>query len=250
MLRQFIFALLVSSAVSICLPASAQLVATKTLSNGPAPVVEFPPNPEDQVQLQRCNGSVSYSVADGVVVQKPSIEEMMRVEIVKVTPIPIVIGEQFSATVRIRNMGKAAIALPWDEDLARIAAVAPRLRDEGYGSAWVDFEVRAKVGSRQRIRLKVDGGLYAHSSLSSSSLTLQPGNWAELTVSGEVKCQLDNLCQGVKAAPKSFFSATWNEALRTVRRDGCSRISGYFVGRHVTSKSVKLEVLAKATATK
>ena len=237
-------ALILSGALSLLLPASwGQLVASRDVTSGwsvPPEHVAGPPR-------DTCP-KVNYSVSPADQTQKvsPAAGERVELQIIQVSPRELTIGQEFTATVRLKNAGTSTVLVPATADGAQLTTNAGTGGDaeteEKYEVADVSFRLATGKDHRTPIFLSSAGALFADPGNKSTYVTLAPGNWLEVKLRGVVECGAAKCLGGLEADSSGVLTAWWYQRVLTHKVSGCEENHGSIDVREVDSNPFRVVV--------
>ena len=230
-------AIIVSGALSLLMPASwGQLVASRDVTSGWSVPPEHVPGPP-QDTCPKVNYSVSP--ADKTKKVSPVEGERVELEIVQISPRQLTIGEEFTATVRLKNAGASTVLVPSTADGAKLSGNAGTggndPSEEKYEVADVSFRLATGKDHRTPIFLSSTGALFADPNDKSTYVTLAPGNWLEIKLKGVVECGAAKCLAALQADSNGVLTAWWYQRVLTHKVSGCDENHGSIDVREVDS---------------
>jgi hypothetical protein len=179
--------------------------------------------------------------ADGSVPGKDPVE----LTVAEVSPLHI--GGNFTATVRLKNDGTEALAIPWETDGERVTRISESGQEESYEAADIALILKSADGKQKIVWLDAGGVLFAHPELKSSYLELQPGQWADVKIKGKLACAQEDLpCSKIGPDPHGLLTAWWYQRELTHQVHDCNDDHGNTVIRELDSKELPVVVHAAA----
>jgi hypothetical protein len=187
-----------------------------------------------------CKTFSGGGIADGWV--EPEDHQLREIEVsmVSVSDMKPTEGSELQAEVRLRNIGKQSIQIPWSKD--------PRVKNEGQDPNHVvwevaTFQVFLKRDHGNSVLLKNSSEWVAGSRFSAGSLlTLQPGEW----ITAKVKFTLEGKYlyhPGEFGVGKFQFFMEWDQVSRSWYVKNCGAWNAYFQYDHFyEQKSLPLTV--------
>ncbi|HEX6803758.1 MAG TPA: hypothetical protein VF133_08780 [Terriglobales bacterium] len=230
------------SALAFVMPGSwAQLVASRDLTSGWRVPQEHVPGPSSD----SCP-KVSYSVTPGDMGKKaPAAEgERLELQIMQISPPQLTIGEDFIATVQLKNAGTTTVLVPATADGAQLPgnAIQDEKTEEEYEVADVSFRLATGKDHRTPIFLSSAGALFADPDDKNSYVTLAPGNWVQIKLKGVVECGAAKCLAALQADSDGVLTAWWYQRLLTHKVSGCEENHGSIDVREVDSTPFRVVV--------
>jgi len=157
-------------------------------------------------------------------------------------------GSELQAEVRLRNIGKQSIQIPWSKD--------PRVKAEGQDPNHITWEaatfevfLRRKHGNDVRVENSSEW-VYGSRFSAGSLLTLQPGEW----ITAKVKFTLDAeylYHAGELGEGESQFIVEWHQVSRSWNVKNCGVWNAYFQYDHFyeqTNLPLTVQITRKVSA--
>jgi hypothetical protein len=221
---------------------SAQLIATRDLTTGWRVPPEHVPGPSSD----DCP-KVNYSVSPGDSTKKasPAQGERLEVEIVQVSPPQLTIGEEFVATVRLKNTGTTEILVPATangEQLTGKADGGNEKAEEKYEVGDISFRLATGKDHRTPIFLSSLGALFADPDDKNTYVALGTGNWIDIKLKGVVECGAEKCFGSLQADSDGVLTAWWYQRVLTHKVTGCEENHGSIDLREVDSTPIKVVV--------
>lgn len=158
----------------------------------------------------------------------------LRLTIVHLVPSQLRLSDDFTATLRLENVGTSPVLIPWQSDGEKVTRVSPDGTEEKYEVADVSFSLAA--GKKPvAMPLETEGALFAHPDDPASYTQLAPGQWLEIKLKGNVACGLDRCPIAVEADDHAVLTAWWYQRVLTHRVKDCSEDHGSYKVREVDS---------------
>lgn len=228
-------AVIVSTA-ALSLIAHAQMAAFRDLTQG------------SRVPSEHLSVSQTCEKANSSIAEMPSQagsendSKALQLTIVEVLPATLEIGNDFSATVRLKNTGESALLVPAVPDGERVLRTSTDRTEEKYDVGDVSF--RLLTGKHRDIPVILDSGgaLFADPDDKNSYLALAPGKWLDIRLHGRVECGLENCVADIHADDAAVLTAWWYERVLSHRVSGCDETHGSSKVREVDSAPFKVEV--------
>jgi len=209
--------------------------------------------PDDHIpspSSETCPNAQS-TVSDGDHPQTPATagkqDDKLELTITEVVPSDLHLGDDFTATVRLKNIGTTKVLIPWQPDGEQVTRVSKDGKQEIYEVADVAF--RLKTGGQKRVPMFLDseGALFAHPDDHATYLELEPGRWADIKLKGSVICGLPPCPVEAEADDHAVLTAWWYQRVLTHRVDGCNENHGASTVRKLDSSPFPLAIHAPAT---
>lgn len=235
-------AIILCGALSLLLPASwGQLVASRDVTSGwSVPPEHVPSPPRDACP------KVNYSVspADQNKKVSPAEGERLALEIVQISPRQLTIGEEFTATVRLKNAGTTTVLAPATADGEQLTGTAGTggQTEEKYEVADVSFRLATGKNHRTPIFLSSEGALFADPDNKNTYVTLAPGNWLEIKLKGVVECGAAKCLSTLEPDSDAVLTAWWYQRVLTHKVSGCEENHGSIDVREVDSAPFRVVV--------
>jgi hypothetical protein len=224
------------SAAVLSLAAQAQMAAFLDLTQGSRV-------PSEHLSVSQTCEKPNSSIAEmPAQAGGESESKALQLTIVEILPAKLEIGNDFTATVRLKNTGDAALLLPEIPDGERVLRTSTDRTEEKYDVGDVSF--RLLTGKHTGIPVILDsaGALFADPEDKSSYLTLAPGKWLDIRLHGRVECGLENCAADIHADDAGVLTAWWYERVLSHRVSGCNETHGSSKVREVDSAPFKVVV--------
>jgi hypothetical protein len=210
------------------------------------------PNDHLPSPLSAACPTVNSTISQGNPPQQPAAKEIddkaLEFTIAEVTPPELHIGEDFTATVRLKNIGSAEILLPWQPDGERVVRISPDGKEEMYEVADVTFRLKTGAKRRTAMFLESAGALFAHPEDEASYIKLDPGRWVDVKLKGVLTCGLPECPDDAVPDDHAVLTAWWYQRILTHKVEGCSEDHGSSVVRQLDSAPRSIVVLAPASS--
>src|ERR1700735_239155 len=160
-------------------------------------------------------------VFDGVVLPDDKRPREISVEFTNLSSVNPQVGSEVVADIRLRNIDKKPINIPWSTD--------PSVIEKGQSPDHLEweqggFEVRLKDHRNNGFVLKsLDMPLYGSKFSPGSQLTIQPGEWVSARMNFKIEDRYFGTPEG-----ESRLSVEWEQASRTWTRSKCGVTTGWF----------------------
>jgi hypothetical protein len=210
------------------------------------------PNDHLPSPLSAACPTVNSTISPGAQTQEPAAkaidDKALEFTIAEVDPPELHIGDDFTATVRLKNIGSAEILVPWQPDGERVVRVSPDGKEEMYEVADVTF--RLKTGARHRAPMFLEsaGALFAHPDDEASYVKLDPGRWVDVKLKGVLTCGLPECPDTAVPDEHAVMTAWWYQRILTHKVEGCSEDHGSSVVRQLDSAPRSVVVLAPVSS--
>jgi hypothetical protein len=158
----------------------------------------------------------------------------LELTIVQVSPAKLEIGNDFTASVRLKNVGDAPILVPATADGEQLRAASNPDTEERYEVGDVSFRLlsgKAKIA----VYLDSSGALFANPDDKASYLELAPGKWLDLKTHARVECGLENCVAQIQPDNKAVLTAWWYQRVLVHRVTGCAETHGSVKVRELDS---------------
>ena len=194
--------------------------------------------------------SVRSTVSDGDPAQSPATSgkpgERLVFTVHQIVPAELHIGDDFTATVRLKNAGASPVLIPWQTDGEQVVRVSKDGKQEIYEVADVAFRLKTGDKKRAAMFLQSDGALFAHPDDHASYLALQPGRWIDIKLKGAVVCGLADCVAEAEADDHALLTAWWYQRVLTHQVDGCHEDHGAYTVRELDSSPYPLAIRGPA----
>lgn len=235
-----ILRLLVVGAFFFLAPASssAQMAAFRDLTSGWRA-------PEDHLSIPPTCDKPTSSVADGEPAPSGGSTKPQDVQltILSTRPAPLEIGNDFIATVRLKNIGSKPVLMPQIPDGEKVVRTSADRTEEEYEVGDITFKLATDTKHSVGVFLTSGGALFANPKDESSYVALQPGSWMELKLSGTVECGVSQCFGGIRPDKRAVMTAWWYQRVLTHKVNGCEEIHGSSDVRQVDSMPFTVEVM-------
>lgn len=215
------------------MPLSAQMVGSRDLTSGwrvPSEHISIP---------QSCEKPRS-SVMDGEQVDRDRVKTKdLELTIVEISPAKLEIGNDFNASVRLKNVGTTEVVVPSAADGERVLHASADGTEERYEVGDVSFRLTTGKQRGIPVYLNSAGALFADPDDKSSYLSLKPGTWLEIKLHARVECGMEDCMGDIQPDNKAVLTAWWYQRVLSHRVSGCDE----------THQSVKVRELDSAPFT-
>jgi len=183
------------------------------------------------------------AMVNGVPTEAAAAERPRKIElaIVRISPAKLQVGRAFTATIRLKNAGAAALRIPWQPDGEGVVHASAD-GTEQYEVADVSFRLAAVGKSGPATPLESEGALFAQPSDSATYLSVAPGQWVQITLKGTVACGLLHCVGDIKPTEHAMLTAWWYQRVLTHRVNGCTENHGAYTVRELDSAPMPVVV--------
>lgn len=217
-------------------PSFAQLVASRDLTSGWRIPSEHIAIPEtcDKPRSLMTNGN--QAKADS------AKNKELELTIVETSPAKLEIGNDFNATVRLKNVGTTAVLVPSIADGEQVLRSAAATTEEKYEVGDISFRLMTGKAHGIPIYLNSAGALFANPDDKASYLALDPGKWLEIKLHARMECGMENCLGEIQPDSKGVLTAWWYQRVLSHKVNGCEETHGSFTVREVDSAPFTVEV--------
>jgi hypothetical protein len=192
-----------------------------------------------------CPDGDSVTITDGEAVDREAKADKIEITILDVTPSVVQEGSEFLVTMRIKNLGKRALRVPWLDTYPE-----PQNPDDyEYDLAYIN--VNLKTGTKdswlesaiELIGVPGDARTY---------LLLDPGHWITLKAHVLATCHLPKeswACSPVVSDDRASLTGRWVERHSTHKHVNCSYVNGSYYYRSRESRSAPFTLAVRAPQT-
>ncbi len=224
-------------------PLSAQMVGSRDLTSGWRV-------PSEHISLPENCANPRSTVLDGKNPQTgtESVKDL-ELTILQTLPAKLEIGNDFNATVRLKNIGTAAILVPSAPDGERVVRPSDDGTEEKYEVGDISFRLTTGKQHGIPVYLNTAGALFANPDDKSSYLSLAPGNWMDIKLHARVECGMENCMGEIQADNSAQLTAWWYQRVLSHRVTGCDEIHQSVKVRELDSAPFAIEVKSPSTKT-
>lgn len=216
----------------------AQMAGFRDLTSGWRP-------PADHISIPDSCSNPKSSLAGGE--RKPSDAskktDNVQLTIVSTNPATLEIGKDFTANVRLKNGGSKPLLIPQIPDGEKTVRTSADRTEEEYEVGDITFRLATDPKHALAVVLTSGGALFANPDDPASYISLHPGTWLELKLSGTVECGVSQCFGGINPDKKAVLTAWWYQRVLTHKVDGCEEIHGSRNVRDVDSSPFPIEVV-------
>ncbi|MGH9516985.1 MAG: hypothetical protein ACRD3P_15050 [Terriglobales bacterium] len=217
-------------------PCLAQLVASRDLTTGWRV-------PSEHIAIPETCDKPRASVIDGDQAKAGTVTaKNLELTIVDTSPAKLEIGNDFNATVRLKNIGTTPVLVPSVADGEQVLRSVANAHEEKYEVADISFRLTTGMPHSIPIYLNTAGALFANPDDKASYLALQPGKWLEIKLHARVECGMENCMGEIQPDSKATLSAWWYQRVLSHRVTGCEDTHGSFTVRELDSSPFTVEV--------
>jgi hypothetical protein len=166
----------------------------------------------------------------------------LELTIVETTPAKLEIGNDFNASVRLKNIGTTQVLVPAIADGEQVLRSSANATEEKYEVGDISF--RLMTGNPHGIPIYLDsaGALFANPDDKASYLALEPGKWLEIKLHARVECGMENCMGEIQPDSKGVLTAWWYQRVLSHKVNGCEETHGSFTVRELDSTPFTVEV--------
>jgi hypothetical protein len=221
-------------------PCFAQLAASRDLTSGWRV-------PSEHLAIPETCDKPRSSVIDGDQAKAGTVKgKDLQLTIVATSPPKLEIGNDFNATVRLKNSGTTRVLVPSMADGEQVLRSSPgaNANEEKYEVGDVSFRLTTGGPHGIPIYLNSAGALFANPDDQASYLALEPGKWLDIKLHARVECGMENCMGDIQPDRKATLSAWWYQRVLSHRVTGCEETHGSFTVREIDSSPFTVEVTA------
>jgi hypothetical protein len=206
----------------LTIPAHAQQIASADLAHPLVAIADANDKQEKDEVLKECEKRGGFR--DGFTMAEDHEPRRIKVEVVKISSTQLEVGSDLEGTVKLQNLGKQPIQIPWNTDF--------RTTKEGQDPkdrSWVVGEFRIKLKNKEDDSTELTSlsqVLYSSDFVSGSTLTLKQGEWITAQISFRMEAR-HPAYEEVKEGP-SMLVAEWFQTNRTHKETDCGVTFGYY----------------------
>jgi hypothetical protein len=166
----------------------------------------------------------------------------LELTIVETSPAKLEIGNDFNATVRLKNNGTTRVLVPSVADGEQVLHSSGDANEEKYEVGDVSFRLTTGKPEGIPIYLNSAGALFANPDDKASYLALEPGKWLEIKLHARVECGMEDCMGEIQPDSKATLSAWWYQRVLSHRVTGCEETHGSITVREIDSSPFTVEV--------
>lgn len=217
-------------------PCFAQLVASRDLTSGWRV-------PSEHIAIPETCDKPRSSVIDGDQAKAGTVKPKdLGLTIVEVAPTKLEIGNDFNATVRLKNNGTTQVLVPSVADGEQVLRSSAGGNEEKYEVGDISFRLTTGKAHGVPIYLNSAGALFANPDDKGTYLALEPGKWLDIKLHARVECGMENCMGEIQPDSKATLSAWWYQRVLSHRVTGCEETHGNFTIRELDSSPFTVEV--------
>jgi hypothetical protein len=217
-------------------PSFAQLIASRDLTSGwrvPSEHIAIPETCDKPRSLMTNGDQAKADLAKN---------KDFELTIVETSPAKLEIGNDFNATVRLKNIGTTAVLVPSIADGEQVLRSAAATTEEKYEVGDISFRLMTGKTHGIPIYLNSAGALFANPDDKASYLALDPGKWLEIKLHARMECGMENCLGEIQPDSKAVLTAWWYQRVLSHKVNGCEETHGSFTVREVDSAPFTVEV--------
>jgi len=222
---------------------SAQMVGSRDLTSGwrvPSEHISVPENCEKP----------RSSVIDGERAAPGGAQAKdLELTIVETSPAKLEIGNDFNASVRLKNVGKTEVIVPSAADGERVLRPSGDGTEEKYEVGDISFRLATGKQHSIPVYLNSTGALFADPDDKSSYISLKPGTWLEIKLHARVECGMENCMGEIQPDNQAVLTAWWYQRVLSHRVSGCDETHQSVKVRELDSAPFTIEVKSPSTKT-
>ena len=217
-------------------PGFAQLSASRDLTSGWRV-------PSEHISVPETCDKPRSSVIDGDQANGDAARTKdLELTIVETTPAKLEIGNDFNASVRLKNIGTTSVLVPSIADGEQVLRAPANATEEKYEVGDISFRLMTGKPHGIPIYLNSAGALFANPDDKASYFALEPGKWLEIKLHARVECGMENCMGEIQPDSKGVLTAWWYQRVLSHKVNGCEEIHGSFTVRQLDSAPFTVEV--------
>jgi len=217
-------------------PCFAQQVASRDLTSGWRV-------PSEHIAIPETCDKPRSSVVDGEQAKTGAAKAKdLELTIVEIAPAKLEIGNDFNATVRLKNIATTPVLVPSVADGEQVLHSSAGATEEKYEVGDISFRLMTGKPNGIPIYLNSAGALFANPEDKASYLSLEPGKWLEIKLHARVECGMESCMGEIQPDSKATLTAWWYQRVLSHRVTGCDETHGSFTVRELDSAPFKVEV--------
>jgi len=218
------------------IPGSAQLVASRDLTSGWRV-------PSEHIAIPETCDKPRSSVIDGDQAKASAVKSKdLELTIVETTPAKLEIGNDFNASVRLKNIGTTSVLVPSIADGEQVLRSSSDAVEEKYEVGDISFRLTTGNPRGIPIYLNSAGALFANPNDKASYVALEPGKWLEIKLHARVECGMENCMGEIQPDSKAVLNAWWYQRILSHKVTGCEETHDSFTVRELDSSPFTVEV--------
>jgi hypothetical protein len=220
----------------VAVPCFAQLAASRDLTSGWRV-------PSEHIALPETCDKPRSSMIDGNQGKAGTVKAKdLELTIVETSPAKLEIGNDFNATVRLKNNGTTRVLVPSVADGEQVLHSSGDANEEKYEVGDISFRLTTGKPEGIPIYLNSAGALFANPDDKASYLALEPGKWLEIKLHARVECGMEDCMGEIQPDSKATLSAWWYQRVLSHRVTGCEETHGSITVREIDSSPFTVEV--------
>jgi hypothetical protein len=172
----------------------------------------------------------------------PAKTKDLELTIVETSPARLEIGNDFNATVRLKNVGTTTVMVPSIADGEKVLRSAADATEEKYEVGDISFRLTPAKPHGIPIYLNSAGALFANPDDKASYLALEPGKWLEIKLHARMECGMENCLGEIQPDSKAVLTAWWYQRVLSHKVNGCDETHGSLTVRELDSAPFTVEV--------
>ena len=217
-------------------PGFAQLVASRDLTSGWRV-------PSEHIAIPETCEKPRSSVIDGDQAKAGAVKTKdLEMTIVETSPAKLEIGNDFNASVRLKNIGTTSVLVPSIADGEQVLRSSADSTEEKYEVGDISFRLTTGKPQGIPIYLNSAGALFADPDDKASYLALEPGKWLEIKLHARVECGMENCMGEIQPDSKGVLTAWWYQRVLSHKVNGCEETHGSVTVRELDSAPFTVEV--------
>jgi hypothetical protein len=217
-------------------PGFAQLAASRDLTSGWRV-------PSERISIPETCDKPRSSVVDGDQPKAvPAKVKDLELTILGTTPAKLEIGNDFNASVRLKNIGTASVLVPSIADGERALRSSADATEEKYEVGDISFRLATGKSHGIPVYLNSAGALFANPDDKASYVALEPGKWLEIKLHARVECGMEDCMGEIQPDSKAVLTAWWYQRVLSHKVNGCEETHGSFTVRELDSSPFTVEV--------
>lgn len=215
---------------------SAQQVASRDLTSGWR-------IPSEHIAVPETCDKPRSSVIDGDRAKAGTTKAKdLELTIVETSPPKLEIGNDFNATVRLKNVATTPVLVPSIADGEQVLRSSSGATEEKYEVGDISFRLTTGKPRAIPIYLNSAGALFANPDDKASYLSLEPGKWLEIKLHARVECGMESCLGEIQPDSKAKLTAWWYQRVLSHRVTGCDESHGSLTVRELDSAPFTVEV--------
>jgi hypothetical protein len=218
-------------------PASAQMVASRDLTSGWR-------IPSEHIAIPETCDKPRSTVIDGDQAKAGPVKTKdLELTIVETTPAKLEIGNDFNASVRLKNIGTTSVLVPSIADGEQVLRPFADATEEKYEVGDISFRLTTGKPHGIPIYLNSAGALFASPDDKASYVALEPGKWLEIKLHARVECGMESCMGEIQPDSKAVLTAWWYQRVLSHKVNGCEETHSSVTVRELDSSPFRVEVI-------